>query len=105
MKSINIFLITLGLIIFTVSSQAAKNGMQLNDLGMDGENRLYDLVCLSCKGTTLFHHVGFGALENTEELAVDEETINIEIYILFNCFYYYRLRAHISLKNFNRISL
>ena len=78
MKSINIFLITLGLIIFAVSSQAAKNGMQLKDLGMDGENRLYDLVCSSGKGTTLFHHVGPGALENTEEIAVDDETINLE---------------------------
>ena len=78
MKSINILLITLGLIIFTVSSQAANKGMQLKDLGMDGENRLYDLVCSSGKATTLFHHVGAGALEVTEELPIDDETINLE---------------------------
>ena len=78
MKNINIFLITLGLLIFTVSSQAASKGMQIKDLGMDGENRLYDLVCSSGVGITLFHHVGPSALEDTEPLAIDDETINIE---------------------------
>ncbi len=78
MKRKNIFLMILGLIMFTASSQAAKQTMQIKDLGMDGENRLYDLLCPSGQGTTLFHHVGPGALENTEELPIDDETINIE---------------------------
>ena len=55
MNKINIFLMTLGLTLLSAFSQAADQGMQIKDLGIDGENRLYDVVCSNGNSTTFFH--------------------------------------------------
>ena len=73
MNKINIFLMTLGLTLLSAFSQAADQGMQIKDLGIDGENRLYDVVCSNGNATTLFHRIGL-----TETPPEDDDTINID---------------------------
>ncbi len=77
MNKTNIFLMTLGLTMLSAFSQAADQTVQLKDLGIDGENRLYDVVCPNGKGTTLFHRIGLTETP-LEMLPEDDETINIE---------------------------
>ncbi|HJM95575.1 MAG TPA: hypothetical protein QF698_05830 [Candidatus Marinimicrobia bacterium] len=77
MNKTNIFLMTLGLTLLSAFSQAADQEMQIKDLGIDGENRLYDLVCSNGNATTLFHRIGLTDAP-TEMLPPDDETINIE---------------------------
>jgi len=76
MNKTNIFLTTLVLIMFSALSQAA--GTKLKDLGMDGEVRLYDVVCSSGKGTTLFQPVGPALPDDIEPLAEDAELVDLE---------------------------
>lgn len=77
MNKTNIFLMTLVLTLWSAYSPAADRGMQIKDLGIDGENRLYDLVCSNGSRTTLLHRIGLteAPLEMVPE---DDETINIE---------------------------
>ena len=77
MNKTNIFLMTLGLTLLSAFSQAADQGMQIKDLGIDGENRLYDVVCSNGNATTLFHRIGLTETP-LEMLPEDDETINIE---------------------------
>ena len=77
MNKINIFLMTLGLTLLSAFSQAADQGMQIKDLGIDGENRLYDVVCSNGNSTTLFHRIGLTEAP-LEMLPEDDETINIK---------------------------
>lgn len=78
MNKVNIFLMTLGLTMLSALSQAADQTMQLKDLGIDGEHRLYDLVCSSGKGTTLFHHIGLTEIpEESDIVAEDDETTEL----------------------------
>jgi hypothetical protein len=51
--------------------------MQIKDLGIDGENRLYDVVCSNGNSTTLFHRIGLTEAP-LEMLPEDDATINIE---------------------------
>ena len=57
MNKKNMLFALLGLFMFSVISQAADRAKQIKDLGIDGDNRLYDLVCPSGKGTILFHNL------------------------------------------------
>jgi hypothetical protein len=77
MNKINIFLMTLGLTLLSVFSQAADRGIQIKDLGIDGEDRLYDVICSNGNSTTLFHRIGLTEAP-LEMLPEDDETINIE---------------------------
>ena len=77
MNKTNIFLMTLGLTLLSAFSQAADQGTQIKDLGIDGENRLYDVVCSNGNSTTLFHHIGLTEAP-LEMLPEDDETVNIE---------------------------
>ena len=77
MNKINIFLMTLGLTLLSAFSQAADQGMQIKDLGIDGENRLYDVVCSNGNATTLFHRIGLTETP-LEMLPEDDDTINID---------------------------
>ena len=79
MNKTNIFLITLGLIMFSVFSYAAKQGVQLKDLGMDGEARMYDLLCPSGKNITIFQPVGPIAVDNLTEADIETVPEDIEI--------------------------
>ena len=78
MNKINLFLTVFGLLLFSVSSQAANQTTQLKDLGMDGDSRLYDLVCSSGKGTTLFQPVGPALAEDVEPPAEDLEIVELK---------------------------
>jgi len=75
MNKTNIFLTTLILIMFSALSQAA--GTQLKDLGMDGEARLYDVLCSSGKGTTLFQLVGPALPNDIEPLEENAEIVDL----------------------------
>ena len=75
MNKTNIFLTTLILIMFTALSQA--EGTNLKDLGMDGEARMYDVVCSSGKGTTLFQLVGPALPNDIEPLEEDAELVDL----------------------------
>jgi hypothetical protein len=77
MNKINIFLMTLGLTLLSAFSQAADRGIQIKDLGIDGEDRLYDVICSNGNSTTLFHRIGLTEAP-LEMLPEDDETINIE---------------------------
>ena len=78
MNKVNIFLTMLGLLLFSVLPQAAQQTTQLKDLGMDGESRMYDLVCSSGKGTTLFQPVGPALAEDIEPAAEDLEIVDLK---------------------------
>ena len=78
MNKINLFLTVFGLLLFSVSPQAANQTTQLKDLGMDGDSRLYDLVCSSGKGTTLFQPVGPALAEDVEPPAEDLEIVELK---------------------------
>ena len=75
MNKTNIFLTTLILIMFSALSQA--EGTKLKDLGMDGEARMYDVICSSGKGTTLFQLVGPALANDIEPLAEDAELVDL----------------------------
>ncbi len=75
MNKTNIFLTTLGLVMFSALSQVSAT--QLKDLGMDGEVRIYDLVCSSGKGTTLYQPVGPALPDDVEPLAEDAELVEL----------------------------
>ena len=77
MNKTNIFLMILGLTLLSAFSQAADQGMQIKDLGIDGENRLYDVVCSNGNSTTLFHHIGLTETP-VETVPEDDATVNIE---------------------------
>ena len=77
MNKINIFLMTLGFTLLSAFSQAADRGIQIKDLGIDGEDRLYDVICSNGNSTTLFHRIGLTETP-LEMLPEDDETINIE---------------------------
>ena len=77
MNKTNIFLMTLGFTLLSAFSQAEDQGMQIKDLGIDGENRLYDVVCSNGNSTTLFHRIGLTEAP-LEMLPEDDETINID---------------------------
>jgi hypothetical protein len=68
---------TLGLTLLSAFSQAADRGIQIKDLGIDGEDRLYDVICSNGNSTTLFHRIGLTEAP-LEMLPEDDETINIE---------------------------
>ncbi len=67
-----------GLLLFSVLPQAAQQATQLKDLGMDGDSRLYDLVCPSGKGTTLFQPVGPAVSEDIEPPPEDLEIVELK---------------------------
>ena len=75
MNKTNIFLTTLILIMFSALSQAA--GTKLKDLGMDGEARMYDVVCSSGKGATLFQMVGPALPNDIEPLEEEAELVDL----------------------------
>ena len=75
MNKTNIFLTTLILIMFSALSQA--EGTKLKDLGMDGEARMYDVICSSGKGTTLFQLVGPALANDIEPLEEDAEIVDL----------------------------
>ena len=67
-----------GLLLFSVLPQAANQTTQLKDLGMDGDSRLYDLVCSSGKGATLFQPVGPAISEDVEPPPEDLEIVELK---------------------------
>ena len=78
MNKTNIFLMTFALTMSSAFSQAADRIIQVKDIGVDGEHRLYDVICASGEGTTLFHYIGDCELEEVEMPAEDSDIINIE---------------------------
>jgi len=78
MNKTNIFFITLSLVMFSTLSQAANPVTQLKDLGMDGEARLYDVMCANGKGTTIFQPVGPALADEVEPLPEDAEIIELD---------------------------
>tara|TARA_B100001250_G_C19744186_1_gene764482 strand:- start:503 stop:874 length:372 start_codon:yes stop_codon:yes gene_type:complete len=79
MNKKNIFLtVIVSAAMFTTFTHAAQQGLQLKDLGMDGEARMYDVVCPSGKITTLVQPVGPALEEDVEPLPEDAEIIELK---------------------------
>ena len=77
MNKKNMLFALLGLFMFSVISQAADRAKQIKDLGIDGDNRLYDLVCPSGKGTILFHNIAHSDVVSENETDQEQDLVNL----------------------------
>ena len=73
----NVSFSIIGLLMVFTFAQSAERIMQIKDLGIDGESRIYDVICPSGNGTLLYHRIGHSDVIPENEVDQEQELIEL----------------------------